>query len=36
MLMQNKVDRMNKQWASFYMKEKWGVFSIMLLIEEMA
>lgn len=36
MLMQNKVDRMNKQWPSFCMKGKWGAFNIMLLIEEMA
>lgn len=34
--MQKKMDRMNKQCASFCMKGKWGALNIILLIEDMA
>lgn len=31
--MQEKMDRMNKQGASFHMEEKWGSFKSILLLE---
>lgn len=34
--MHKKIDRMNKQCASFFMKQKRSVLSVTVLIEEMA